>query len=104
MKSNPFRIGEKVSGAAFTDRADEVRTVLHAMQDRGRLLLWGPRRMGKSTIIGVTAARVRQAGGLVLDVDLATITSLTEAADRLLAAVSRQEAWLDRLASWVTSL
>ena len=40
----------------------------------------------------------------MLEVDLATITSLTEAAERLLEAVSRQEAWLDRLASWVTTL
>lgn len=104
MRPNPFRVGERVRDAWFTDRADELRTVMRAMNDRGRLLLWGPRRMGKSTILGVAAERVRAQGGLVLEVDLATITSLTEAADRLLEAVSRQEAWLDRLAGWVTSL
>ena len=43
MPGNPFRIGERVRGAWFTDRADEVRTVTRAMTDRGRLLLWGPR-------------------------------------------------------------
>ena len=59
VQINPFRIGERVRGAWFIDRADEVRTVTRAMTDRGRLLLWRPRRMGKSTILGVAAERVR---------------------------------------------
>lgn len=103
-ENNPFRIGEHVRGAFFTDRVDEVRVLVRAMRDGGRLLVWGPRRMGKSTAIGVAAERIRRAGGVVLSVDLATVTSLTEAAERLLAAVSREERWHDRLASWVKSL
>jgi hypothetical protein len=101
---NPFRIGQHVRGEFFTDRADEVQVVLRAMRDRGRLLVWGPRRMGKSTVIGVSTDRVRRDGGIVLTVDLSTVTSLTEAADRLLAAVSREERWQDRLLSLVRSL
>jgi hypothetical protein len=60
--------------------------------------------MGKSTILGVSADRVRRDGGIVLNVDLATVTSLAEAAERLLAAVSREERWQERLVSWVRSL
>lgn len=101
---NPFRVGELVRGSYFTDRAAEVRTVRQAMEHRGRLLVQGPRRMGKSTIIGVAGDRVRRAGGLVLSADLAAITTLTEAADRLLSAVSRQAPWRERLWEWVRSL
>jgi hypothetical protein len=60
--------------------------------------------MGKSTILGVSADRVRRDGGIVLNVDLATVTSLAEGAERLLAAVSREERWQERLVSWVRSL
>jgi AAA+ ATPase superfamily predicted ATPase len=104
VKTNPFRVGEHVRGTFFTDRAEEVRVVLRAMRERGRLLVWGPRRMGKSTLIGVAAERLRRDGGIVVGVDLATITSLTDAADRLLAGVSRQAEWHDRLLAWVKSL
>jgi hypothetical protein len=103
MLENPFRVGHHVRGAFFTDRADELRIVLRTMGSGGRLLVWGPRRMGKSTVIGVAADRVRSQGGVVLSADLATVTSVAEAADRLLAAVSREERWHERLASWVRS-
>lgn len=102
--ANPFRVAELVRGANFTDRAVEVRTVVRAMRERGRLLVWGPRRMGKSTLIDVAGQRLRRDGGIVVAADLATTTSLTEAAERLLGAVSREERWTDRLTSWMTAL
>lgn len=103
-RRNPFRTGEQVRGAYFTDRASEVKTVASAMRDRGRLLVWGPRRMGKSTVIGVAAERVARDGGRVVAVDLSTVASVVEAAERLLAAVSRIEPWQQRFFGWVQSL
>ena len=83
---NPFRVAEHVRDAYFTDRADEVAVVRRAMADRARLLVTGPRRMGKSTVMGVAADRVRADGGIVLAADLATASSLTEVSNRLLRA------------------
>lgn len=102
--SNPFRIAEDVAGPHFTDRATEVDVVRRAMTHRGRLLVSGPRRMGKSTILRVAADRVRQDGGVVLVADLATAASLTEVADRLLAAVATAEPWTRRLSDWARAL
>lgn len=102
--SNPFRVAELVRGAYFTDRADEVSVVVRAMRERGRLLVWGPRRMGKSTLIDVAAEKIRREGGIVVAADLATATSLTEVAGRLLASVSREERWVDRLTAWIGAL
>lgn len=48
---NPFRIGERVSGEYFIDRAEEVKRIHRAMPDPSRLLVYGPRRMGKSSAI-----------------------------------------------------
>ncbi len=101
---NPFRVAEHVRDAFFTDRADEVAAVGRAMADRARLLVTGPRRMGKSTVIGVAADRVRADGGTVLMADLATASSLVEVSNRLLRAVTAVEPWQDRLAEWARSL
>jgi hypothetical protein len=102
--SNPFRIGEHVRAPYFTDRAAEVRAVLTAMQDRGRLLVWGPRRMGKSSVIGVAAQRLRNKGGIVVGTDLATASSVADAAERLLQAIARETRWRDKLVRWAKSL
>ncbi len=101
---NPFRVGEHVTGSDFTDRADEVHAVLRSMRDGGRLLVAGPRRMGKSTVIGVAARRVEADGGIVLTADLATASSLTEIANRLLAAVTAVAPWRERLMDWAREL
>jgi hypothetical protein len=101
---NPFRIGEHVRAPYFTNRADEVQAVLRTMVDRGRLLVWGPRRMGKSSLIEVAGQRFRKDGGIVLPADLATATSLADAAERLLAAVGRVTPWRNRLAAWAKAL
>ncbi|MGK7311282.1 MAG: AAA family ATPase [Candidatus Longimicrobiales bacterium M2_2A_002] len=101
---NPFRVAEHVRDAYFTDRADEVAVVRRAIADRARLLVTGPRRMGKSTVIGVAAEHMEAAGGTVLQADLATASSLTEVSNRLLRAVAAVEPWRDRLAEWARSL
>jgi AAA+ ATPase superfamily predicted ATPase len=101
---NPFRTAEHVAGPFFTDRADEVGAVVRAMRDRGRLLVTGARRMGKSSVIGVAAERVRAEGGVVVHADLATAASVVEVADRLLGAVSAVEPRGERLVEWARSL
>jgi len=75
---NPFRIGERVSGAYFTDRVEEVNRIHRAMRDPSRLLVYGPRRMGKSSTIQVAADRFSQDGGIPVRADLGGATGTTE--------------------------
>jgi uncharacterized protein len=97
---NPFRIGAHVSGEHFTDRADEVERVRDAIRQPTRLLVFGPRRMGKSSAIGVAADRAREEGALVVRADLSTATNLVDVANRLLHSLSgqRKQAWLAEVA------
>lgn len=97
---NPFRIGVHVSGPYFTDRAAEVKRILRAMTEPSRLLVFGPRRMGKSSAIAVAADRARRDGALVVRADLSTASSLVDVANRLLRSLSaqREPGWLARLA------
>ena len=100
MRENPFRIGTHVSGRYFTDRAAEVKRILGAMREPTRLLVFGPRRMGKSSAIAVASDRARRDGVLVVRADLSTASALIDVANRLLDSLSaqRKREWFVRLA------
>jgi Cdc6-like AAA superfamily ATPase len=86
---NPFRTGQRVTGEFFTDRAEEVARIVRAMRDPSRLLVYGPRRVGKSSAIAMAAERVRQDGGLVVEADLSTASTVTDVTNRLLTSLHR---------------
>ncbi len=85
--ANPFRVGEHVTGAFFTDRADEVARVRRGMTDPARLLVYGPRRIGKSSVIAVAAEGARKEGALVVRADLSTVTTYLDITSRLLRSL-----------------
>jgi len=103
VSGNPFRIGSHVTGRYFTDRAPEVKRIRQAMREPTRLLVFGPRRMGKSSAIAVAAARARRDGILVVRADLATASSLVDVGNRLLRSLSRQRK-RERLAELAAAL
>ena len=65
----PFVTQQLAGGAHFTDREREVSRVLDVMRTAGRLVVYGERRMGKSSLIRRAAERVQEAGGVVLSAD-----------------------------------
>lgn len=100
---NPFRVGAHVTGAFFTDRAVEVRRIAGALSDPTRLLVFGARRIGKSSAIEVASQRVRRRGVLVVRADLSTASGLVDVANRLLHSLSRQRP-RERLLDFAASL
>ncbi|MEM8868308.1 MAG: ATP-binding protein [Verrucomicrobiota bacterium] len=102
MQTNPFRISGIVEGEYFIDRADELRAVLETIHGHGeKLLIYGARRMGKSSILLNAAARFREEGGHVIYADISPATSLTEVANIILHAFNNETGgtvnWLDLL-------
>lgn len=90
-RENPFRIGGVVSAPYFTDREVEIsriRRSLAAPQDH--LLVYGPRRMGKTSILRVVQEELRDEGQPVIMADLSTASSLAEMTTRLLQAATRE--------------
>ncbi len=96
--ANPFIIGHPAEGEHFADRETEVDRIAKAFADpSGRLMVYGDRRLGKSSAVHRAATIARERGTAVAIVDLATATSATAAAQRVLAAVHREigERWRD---------
>ncbi|HXC24824.1 MAG TPA: ATP-binding protein [Gemmatimonadaceae bacterium] len=87
-QENPFRTaGTAVDAEHFTDRADEVARVLKTLRQPGaKLLVTGPRRMGKTSVLRRAAARLGETGRLVVMVDFSSASTLADMSTRLLQA------------------
>lgn len=82
--TRPFRVGTLDE---FTDRAREVSRVLDVMRSGGRLVLYGERRLGKTSILRKAAERLEADGGWVLFVDVWQRADLREVNRALLRQV-----------------
>lgn len=93
---NPFKIGERVTGYHFANRDSEVGQIKEAMLSGGRLLVYGQRRMGKSSTIwnAAEAARRSRPKPIVVTADVATATNLHDVSARLLRSLFVETRWL----------
>jgi len=88
MHPSPFQRTPLAAGPAFADRTVELARLEHAFSSPGSaLVLYGPRRMGKSALLHEAARRVAGRRHRVAIVDLATAVDAPDAVRRLLEAV-----------------
>lgn len=105
--TNPFRVGGVVAAPYFTDREEErkrIRRALSTPQDN--LLVYGPRRMGKTSLLRLVQEELRKKGHAVVMADLSTAASLNEMTTRLLQATVRElgRRWRDVTADLVSRM
>src|SRR5690606_11686116 len=95
-QQNPFRIGERVSGYSFADREEEVARGRAAMLSASSLLVYGPRRMGRSSLIfhAAESARSARPKPIVGSGESATAASLFDVSARLLRSLYLETRWL----------
>jgi hypothetical protein len=90
MIRNPFRIHGVVSRPDFTDREPEVQRMREILADPGtKLLVYGERRMGKTSALSVAVGEHIEAGGLACLADFSTATSHADLANRILGAATK---------------
>jgi len=88
--NNPFRIGGVVTPPHFTDREAELVQVRQALTEpQAHLLVYGRRRMGKTSILRVVQEELEAAGHPVILADLSTASALADVTTRLLQAATR---------------
>ena len=76
IAKNPFIIGHPASGKHLADREREVETIANAFADASsRLVVYGDRRLGKTSAVRKAAEDARRTGTPVIVVDLAKVTS-----------------------------
>lgn len=107
VDSNPFRIHGTVTGPFFADREEELKRVEAILvEPAAKLLLHGPRRMGKISLLRVALERVRSRGGHAFLADLSTASTLVDVSNRVLAAAAAElgRSWTDWLGDLVRRL
>lgn len=107
MPPNPFRTHGIVQGEYFTDRSEEVRRIREALRSpASKLLVYGYRRMGKSSALARAAGQVARRGGSVFTADLSTASTVADMANRILQSVTRMlgRRWKDAAADFVSRL
>lgn len=105
--SNPFRIGGTITGEYFTDRERELRTITATLSEpQAKLIVYGPRRMGKSSALEVAKAVVEGQGIPVVFVDVSTASGEADVAARLMrsAITALGRHWQDTVKQFARGL
>jgi hypothetical protein len=106
-QSNPFRIDGVVTPPHFTNRAPEIARIREALRSPpAKLLIYGPRRMGKTSTILVASQAAERDGVHVIRADLSTASSTADVTNRLLTAAVRSvgRSWKDLASLFVERL
>ncbi|TAN34590.1 hypothetical protein EPN29_02645 [bacterium] len=86
---NPFEFSDPVIGDAFTDRAEELKTLTSRMVTGQNVILISPRRFGKTSLILNAQAAVRRRGGRTGLANLFWCQTRQDVAQELATAVVR---------------
>ena len=87
---NPFRIHGVVEDQYFTNRAEEVDRIIRTLREpAAKLLVYGARRMGKTSALKRAVDRVESDGGHAIMADLSTASSLADIGNRMMAAAAK---------------
>ena len=78
-RNNPFRIHGVVEGEYFTNRTAEIKRMVNALTEPGcKLLVYGPRRMGKTSTILQAISRINEGGQHAFLADLSTASTAVD--------------------------
>jgi uncharacterized protein len=74
--NNPFEFGRELGTHELVDRVDEVAAVVQTIQRGAKLLLVGPRRFGKTSILKTSEDRLSATNAVVLRFDAESYPAL----------------------------
>lgn len=75
---NPFKYGSRVSGGAFFDREKIMRDMMGVLDGGNNVVLYGPRRYGKSSLVGEVMSRLRARGWVCAELNMMDVVSLED--------------------------
>lgn len=86
---NPFKSGGAVTGEYFTDREEEIKTLFLDLASGQNVILYSPRRFGKTSLILEVIRCLKKEDCLCVYVDLFPISSRRDFAQRLASAIAK---------------
>jgi hypothetical protein len=90
LRTNPFRIHGVADAHDFTDRVKELAKIRAILAEPGsKLLVYGERRMGKTSAITIALNAHCEQGGLGIIADFSTASTVADMATRILDAAMK---------------
>ena len=86
---NPFYYGQEVSGEYFTDREQEIKVLLADLRRGQNVIVFSPRRYGKTSLIKKVLSILEKQGIMVFYVNLYAATTKRKFIDIYAQAVAR---------------
>ena len=87
---NPFRIHGIVLRPYFTNREEELKRILDTFRaPTAKLVVYGERRMGKTSALAVALGDYEEEAGIGFMADLSTASTVADMANRVLDAASK---------------
>ena len=80
---NPFKYGEIVTGEDFADREKELKQLVNELMSEQNILLYSPRRYGKSSLMMMAIEELKKRDVLTAFVDVYGCISLSDLVDEL---------------------
>lgn len=87
LPPNPFLFGTLALGESFADRKDETAELASDMRNGQDVVIFAPRRYGKSSLVSAAARSLEKEGVLVAEVDLMTTPTKERLAGALAASI-----------------
>ncbi len=75
---NPFRYGAKVTGGSFYDRREIKASMLNVIDGCNNVVLYGPRRYGKSSLVAEIIEELSGKGVICVYVNMMDVASLSD--------------------------
>jgi len=89
-RENPFRIHGTVRRPFFTDREEELTSYIRVLQEPAqKTLVYGHRRMGKTSTLESAVDQVNASGGHAFLADLSTVTTVADMTNRILLGATK---------------
>jgi len=87
---NPFEFGRELRPDELVDRRTEIETIRRVVENRGKLLLVGPRRFGKTCVLAAAEHELARAGAVILRYDAEAFETVTALAEALVAGAAKR--------------
>lgn len=89
---NPFRYGARVSGESFFDRERMKKDILGTVDGGNNVVVYGPRRYGKSSLVGEVVSQLRSRGWVCVELNMMDVASLDDFIAQYARAIYREAA------------
>lgn len=84
--TNPFKYGTIVTGDDFADREEELSLLIKELTNGQNIILFSPRRYGKTSLVSVALQKLSEQGALTAYVDVYGCLFLSEFVDNIIKA------------------